>query len=549
MLHVLRHYLPFQKFLLIVSETILFTLVVLAGLSSHLWSLTDEVAYLLARQGLDQEAAQWRCLLSSFMVAVLAQVAIAVNELYDFRISGSRYDRASRFLGSMGSAVILVVTAVGVLEVAGVDRLLDFPGLPLSQTVVILTSSMILAFTLLYFWRNLFHGILKRTNLNVRLLILGSGRLAQRLVEDLRGREGTGYELAGVVYHEGGNQDRRRSDRRRDEPGHHGPAGGTGNPWFEASYSASSTTPPGRLLTGELGAAAVGGERLVLATATEPRLAPLVETCEESIHEIALRLDVDDIVVAFEERRGSLPTEELLACRLDGIVIHEAEAFYERLTGKIPAEGMRPSYLIFNPGFHQHPLAEGLKRIVDVLLAVVGILLSWPVMIATALLVRFDSPGPILFRQERTGAHGHPFTLLKFRSMRVDAEKSTGPVWATQDDPRVTRAGRFIRKTRLDELPQLFNVLSGAMSMVGPRPERPTFVEELEEKIPYYSQRHIVKPGITGWAQINYSYGNTLEDALQKLQYDLFYIKYQSTIFDLSILFHTVKTVLLRKGT
>jgi len=546
MLHVLRHYRPFQKSLLIASETVLFTLVVMTGLSLHLWKLTSENAVLLAQEGLDQEAALWRCFLSSMMVAVLAQVAIGFNELYDFRISGSRYDRAARFLGSAGSAVILVVVCVGLMEVAEVDRVLDFPGLPLSQVVVILTSTMILGFTLLYFWRNLFHAMLRYTKLNSRLLILGSGRLARRLVQDLRVREGSGYELVGVVYRESEKAERRRGDRRRAPR-----EGGTGNPWFEASTSSAATMPAGRLVPMESAARKLASaeNRLVLTTDPDEEAEATAELCEESIHRLALRLDVNDIVVAFEERRGSLPTEELLACRLDGIVVQEAEAFYERLTGKIPAEGMRPSYLIFNYGFVQHPLAAGLKRLVDIVIAAVGILLSWPIMVATAILIRLDSPGPILFRQERVGAHGRPFTVMKFRSMREDAEKHTGPVWATQDDPRITRIGNFLRKTRIDEIPQLFNVLAGSMSMVGPRPERPSFVEELGEKIPYFNQRHIVKPGITGWAQICYSYGNTLEDALQKLQYDLFYIKYQSTIFDLSILFNTVRTVLLRKGT
>ncbi|MCL4157794.1 UNVERIFIED_CONTAM: hypothetical protein GTU68_026167 [Idotea baltica] len=177
------------------------------------------------------------------------------------------------------------------------------------------------------------------------------------------------------------------------------------------------------------------------------------------------------------------------------------------------------------------------------------LLVLWPFMIATAIAVKLTSPGPALFSQERVGRDGVPFTLFKFRSMYVDAESRTGPVWAQEDDPRVTPAGRFIRKTRLDELPQLFNVLGGSMSLVGPRPEREVFVEELSQTIPYFRQRQIVKPGLTGWAQINYPYGNTVEDALQKLQYDLFYIKYQSLLFDLSILFNTTKTILLRKGT
>jgi len=222
---------------------------------------------------------------------------------------------------------------------------------------------------------------------------------------------------------------------------------------------------------------------------------------------------------------------------------------YEQITGKIAVEALRPSYLIFNEGFSRHPWAELSKRAVDFVLALFMLAISWPLMIATALFVRFDSPGPILFTQERVGRDGKPFTLFKFRSMRADAEKLSGPVWATQDDPRITKSGKFIRKTRLDELPQLFNVLAGHMSLVGPRPEREHFVEDLAKKIPYFRQRHIVKPGLTGWAQINYRYGSTFEDAVQKLQFDLFYIKNQSLLFDLSILFNTVKIVILRKGT
>ena len=190
-----------------------------------------------------------------------------------------------------------------------------------------------------------------------------------------------------------------------------------------------------------------------------------------------------------------------------------------------------------------------MKRAVDVVVSIVMLLVLWPVMLATALTVRLTSPGPVLFTQERVGQDGRPFVLMKFRSMRADAEKLSGPVWASEDDPRITAFGRFMRKTRLDELPQLFNVLAGSMSLVGPRPERQHFVDQLAERIPYFQLRHIVKPGVTGWAQISYPYGNTEEDALHKLQYDLFYIKNYSVLFDLSILISTVKTVVLRRGT
>jgi exopolysaccharide biosynthesis polyprenyl glycosylphosphotransferase len=231
------------------------------------------------------------------------------------------------------------------------------------------------------------------------------------------------------------------------------------------------------------------------------------------------------------------------------VIVEEGEALFERVTGKIAVEAMRPSYLIFNKGFVLGAAAELAKRALDIALGIVGLVLATPLMLATAIIVRLDSPGPVLFRQERCGRHGRSFTLLKFRSMRADAEKASGPVWATEGDPRITRCGRFLRKSRLDELPQLFNVLGGSMSLVGPRPERPVFVDELSKQIPYYNQRHIVKPGVTGWAQISYPYGSTVEDALQKLQFDLFYIKNFSLLFDLSILFTTIKTVVLRKGT
>jgi len=273
-------------------------------------------------------------------------------------------------------------------------------------------------------------------------------------------------------------------------------------------------------------------------SAGEPSLLALVE-----------ELNVDLVIVALEDRRHTLPIRELLRCRLAGVEVREREEIYEQVTGRIAVAAMRPSYLIFNEGFRRHPRAALVKRLMDVLCSVVMLALGWPLMLLTAIAVRLDSSGPALFTQRRVGQDGRTFTLRKFRSMRADAERETGPVWTSEDDPRVTRVGRFIRKTRLDELPQLFNVLGGSMSLVGPRPERGHFVDELAERIPYFHQRHIVKPGVTGWAQINHRYGNTVEDAVLKLQYDLFYIKNHSLLFDLSILLGTIKTVVLRRGT
>ena len=544
MLHVLRHYLPLRKSLLILSETLLLTLVVTAGMTLHLWAPADDVIRRLAEASLDPSTAIPRVALSAFLVAVFSQVTIAFHELYEFRISSSRYDRAARFLGAAGAAVLLSLAMVGLALAWQFTTVLSFPGLPFSQVVVFLTASLGVGFALLFVWRNVFHSLLRRWQFGERVLVLGGGRISQRLVEELSSREDSGYHLVGVV-HRSQTEDRRRGEsgapRRRSADS------STGNPWFDKP--ATSKAAPGEAEPAEGARVETAASSAAATLARKTAEVPQIRAEDESIHVLARRLGVDDIVVAFEERRGSLPTDELLACRLDGIVVQEAESFFERLAGKIPAEAMRPSYLIFNKGFVQHPFALAAKRAMDLVLSAIGIALTWPLMLGVALAVRLDSPGPVLFKQERTGRNGRPFMVAKFRSMRQDAEKLTGPVWAQEDDPRITRVGRFIRKTRLDELPQLFNVLTGSMSLVGPRPERPHFVAELAEKIPYFHQRHIVKPGVTGWAQINYPYGNTLEDALQKLQYDLFYIKYQSVLFDLSILFNTIKTVLLRKGT
>jgi lipopolysaccharide/colanic/teichoic acid biosynthesis glycosyltransferase len=534
MLNVLRHYLPFRKFLLIASELVLITLVVMAVMSSHLWTPGEATRRLLALESIDAVNARWRVLVSSLMVALLAQLTLAFNELYDFRVSSSRFERMARFLTSSSSAVLLVTLALALVRAWDLERVLAFPPLPFTQTVVLLTSALFGAFLLVFLWRHVFHLVLLRSRFRERLLILGSGRTARRVMDELRARENSGFELVALLARSDEPRERRRSERR-------GESSSTGNPWFEASQRGQGAAVFDELSeTKLLLAPALGSELEEVQDGTARR---------EPLPELAQRLGIDLIVVAFEERRGSLPTEELLRCRLEGIWVEEAEAFFERLTGKIPAEAMRPSYLIFNPGFGMHPLAATAKRLLDFTLALLGLLVTWPVMLAVAVAVRLDSPGPVLFRQERTGQRGRPFTLNKFRSMRADAEKLSGPVWASEDDPRVTRVGKFLRKARLDELPQLFNILAGSMSLVGPRPERPHFVAELAGKLPYYHQRHSVKPGLTGWAQINYPYGNTVEDALQKLQYDLFYIKYQSLLFDLSILFHTVKTVILRKGT
>jgi sugar transferase (PEP-CTERM system associated) len=256
----------------------------------------------------------------------------------------------------------------------------------------------------------------------------------------------------------------------------------------------------------------------------------------------------DLVVVAQVDRRGNFPSKALLDCRLMGITVEDWPAFYEKETGKILVTNLRPSWLIFSDGFVKTSRTEVIKRVVDMTLSLLGLVVALPIMALAALAIKLESSGPVLFRQARLGENGRIFILNKFRSMRQDAEKDTGPVWAQQGDPRVTRVGAFLRRTRLDELPQLFNVLVGDMSFIGPRPERPEFVHRLQEQIPFYMDRLSVKPGITGWAQVKYQYAASVEDALEKLQYDLYYIKNLSLFLDLLILLNTVQVVLFARG-
>ncbi|MDY6849181.1 MAG: TIGR03013 family XrtA/PEP-CTERM system glycosyltransferase [Geoalkalibacter sp.] len=267
----------------------------------------------------------------------------------------------------------------------------------------------------------------------------------------------------------------------------------------------------------------------------------------DNIFETVSRIKPNKIIVSLAERRGVLPVKEILKCKLSGIEVIDAMNFYERLTGKLLVENINPSWFIFSSGFRVTRFMCFYKRVLDVALSLTGIILAAPLMPLIALAVRLDSPGPVFFRQERVGKGEQPFTLIKFRTMRNDAEKN-GAVWACKDDPRVTKVGHILRKTRLDEIPQLFNVLKGDMSFVGPRPERPEFVETLKEKIPYYSKRHFVKPGVTGWAQVRYPYGASVEDSLEKLRYDLYYIKNFSIFLDILIILETIKVVLFGRG-
>lgn len=258
---------------------------------------------------------------------------------------------------------------------------------------------------------------------------------------------------------------------------------------------------------------------------------------------------VDRVVIAVRERRGAFPTEALLKMSLAGDVsIEECTSFFERITGKVHVDMLRPSWLIFAGRQRDSPIKLVVREAIHRMLALTGLVLSFPIAVLTAVLIKLESRGPIFYRQERIGVSGRVFEVIKFRSMKTDAEADGKPIWAVSNDDRVTRVGRIIRKLRIDEIPQFWNIIKGEMNFVGPRPERPHFVQQLAKEIPYYEHRHLVAPGLTGWAQIKYPYGASVSDAIQKLQYDLYYIKNQSLTLDLVIVFDTIKTVLFGKG-
>ena len=263
---------------------------------------------------------------------------------------------------------------------------------------------------------------------------------------------------------------------------------------------------------------------------------------------LALRHRIEEVIVAMDDRRCGFPAAELLECRLRGMQVTELAAFLERESGRVSVDLIQPSSLIFSSGFRCDFFRLASKRVFDIAASLWILVVTLPISLLTALAIQLEDRGPVLYRQVRVGENGRRFTLLKFRSMRVDAERSGEAVWAAPGDPRVTRVGRIIRRLRIDEIPQAFNVLMGDMSFVGPRPERPEFVEHLTRAIPFYPQRHFVKPGITGWAQVRHSYGASAKDAQDKLEYDLYYMKHHSFAFDLMVLLQTVEIVLFRIG-
>lgn len=382
--------------------------------------------------------------------------------------------------------VIRVIRALGAASLVLAVLYYWFPVLVIGRGVVVLAAVIVITFVTA--WRVAFEWVGRRLAPRERILLVGSSPATVALVRELEmGRSRLGVDIVGLVDN---NAERAQASRL-----------------------------------------------------------PLVGRIDD-LPRIVKELKVDRVVVSLAEARGTLPMDRLLQMKIaDGILFDHLASVYEEYTGKIALENLRPSWFVFSEGFRKSVWAKASKRTVDVLAAGLGLLIGAPIMAAVAAAVRFTSPGPALYHQERVGERGRVFTVHKFRSMRVDAEAATGAVWAQANDSRITPCGRFLRKTRLDELPQLWNVLVGEMSLVGPRPERPTFVTQLTEKIPFYGERHAVKPGLTGWAQVSYSYGSSVEDAMEKLQFDLYYVKNMSIALDFYIVFETMKTVILGKGT
>jgi sugar transferase (PEP-CTERM system associated) len=382
--------------------------------------------------------------------------------------------------------VLRLIQALGLAWVALAVMFYVVPQVMIGRGVSFI--SLPLALLMMVGWRLAIHWILGHPELGERILIVGSGPFAVEIARETLGRPDAGFRVVGFVD---------------SDP---------------ALVGKSLINPKVIGLTSELGA--------------------LVKS-----------ENIDRIVVAIGDRRGQFPTQELLRLSLSGDVsIEESASFYERLTGRVLLDMIRPSWLIFSSRGQRARVNEAVRAIMHRTVALVGAILSLPVTIVTAILIKIDSRGPVLYQQERVGQNGRVFMLMKFRSMRTDAEKD-GPVWASSEDERMTRVGRIIRKIRVDEIPQFWNILRGDMNFVGPRPERPHFIAQLAHEIPFYEQRHLISPGLTGWAQIKYPYGASIEDARQKLQYDLYYIKNQSLTLDATILFETVKTILFGRGT
>ena len=382
---------------------------------------------------------------------------------------------------------VRLIQALGAAAIVLAIVYIIFPDVVITQGIFIV--SMVFVIMLIVSWRIGYTFILNRGMFNEKIILIGESAIAQEIFQQINEKKDSGYQIVSIISNQG---------------------------WNLCNESSSA--------------------RFICIDSYE------------NICDIALSSGVKKVIVALKEKRGALPIKELLLCRVNGIEILDGNSFYEMLSGKLIVDQIDPSWLIFSNGFRKSWLKKFVKRTFDLTVSLCMIIILFPLLVLVAIIIKIDSKGPVFFSQERVGRNHKIYMVHKFRSMRTDAERETGPVWAQLNDQRITRVGNFIRKWRIDEIPQLWNILKGEMSFVGPRPEREYFVKQLLEIIPYYSERFTVKPGLTGWAQVSYGYGASVEDAIEKLNYDLFYIKNLSILMDMMIVAKTVKTVLIGKG-
>jgi sugar transferase (PEP-CTERM system associated) len=395
-------------------------------------------------------------------------------------------------LSNRREVLIGLVQALGTVYCASVLLYYFYPPLQLGRGIFVI--GLVFAAILLLVWRGLFLKLNSVSKFAERVLIFGDGPLAEILESELDSRPELGLRVVGRILPTPDNNNRMM---------------------FPASEEAGDL----------LGSSAL-----------------------EDLSERVKHIRATRIIVAMGDRRGKLPVDVLLSLKCRGLKVQDGVDVYEAVTGKLPTDSIRLGWLLFTPGCHSSRVHKAYKRAASIVVSIIGLVLTLPLLPFIILAIKLTSKGPVFYRQKRVGCDGVVFNCYKFRTMRADAEADTGATWATDDDPRITRVGKLMRMSRLDEIPQLWNVLKGDMSFVGPRPERPEFTALLSAKIPHYQLRHTVRPGITGWAQIRYRYANSLEDAREKLQYDLFYIKNMSLGLDLLVFFETIKVILFSQG-
>ena len=420
----------------------------------------------------------------SFKILVASMIILTCMYYFDL------YE--SSVLGNRREVVIRLIQALGTVYSLSVLLYYLYPQLELGRGIFVI--GLFFVAMLLFSWRRLFSKINSVPEFADRALILGDGALAEILQSEIESRPELGLRVVGRV-----------------------PATSNGN-------------------------------RSVDCERVDPTCESLGSDMVENLSRSVKLLRANQIVVAMDDRRGKLPVDALLALKCRGLRVQDGVEVYEAITGKVPTESVRLSWLLFSPGCHSSSFHLAYKRAASILVSIAGLILTLPLLPFILLAIRLTSSGPVLYRQRRVGRDGVEFNCYKFRSMRADAEADTGPTWALDNDPRITPVGKFLRLSRLDEIPQLWNVLRGDMSLVGPRPERPEFVRAFGRVIPYYHLRHTVRPGITGWAQVRHKYASSVEDVKEKLRYDLFYIKNMSIGLDLLVFFQTIKVILLSRG-